>query len=294
MNIRQLEYFTAVADSLNFTKAAKGLFVSQTAVTQQIKALEKELDLELFYRNKRHVALTPAGKIFLGTARNILRELQDSLDRCHSVSAGITGSLSIGIVKDYAAVDFVDVLEKFCREYPNIALHFLRLSAGELHEALLSGKADLALNIKFKSDHFPGLTTKDLHQASLLAVLSPDHPLARKLSLTRLDLQPETLFLLTPQGAEAERAQQEMSRSLFPAACQPKEIRYLSDAESILLLAATRQGIGLIPDYEALLSRFREKVKIMPLENSGTPVTIAAEWNEQNENPSLPYLLKQL
>ena len=74
MNSRQLEYFLAVAHELNFTKAAESMYVSQTAVTQQIKALEEQLGVSLFERTKKKVVLTPAGKVFLQEASSILNE----------------------------------------------------------------------------------------------------------------------------------------------------------------------------------------------------------------------------
>ena len=73
MQLRQLEYFIAVAEHLNFTKAAQQFYISQTAVTLQIKALEEELGVTLFHRSNRKVELTPAGKTFLEDANAILR-----------------------------------------------------------------------------------------------------------------------------------------------------------------------------------------------------------------------------
>ena len=93
MQIRQLEYFVAVSEHLNFTKAAKQFYISQTAVTQQIKALEQELGAELFIRNNRHVELTPAGKTFLEDARAIIKRTQDAMIRARQADTVFTGNL---------------------------------------------------------------------------------------------------------------------------------------------------------------------------------------------------------
>lgn len=73
MNTKQLEYFISVAENLSFTKTAEKFYISQTAVTQQIKALEEQINVTLFTRSKRHVELTPAGKVFLSEARTIIK-----------------------------------------------------------------------------------------------------------------------------------------------------------------------------------------------------------------------------
>ncbi len=73
MNTKQLEYFISVAENLSFTKTAEKFYISQTAVTQQIKSLEEQINVTLFTRSKRHVELTPAGKVFLSEARTIIK-----------------------------------------------------------------------------------------------------------------------------------------------------------------------------------------------------------------------------
>ena len=89
MNSRQLEYFLAVAHELNFTKAAESMYVSQTAVTQQIKALEEQLGVSLFERTKKKVVLTPAGKVFLQEASSILNRIDTAVERTREASSGV-------------------------------------------------------------------------------------------------------------------------------------------------------------------------------------------------------------
>ena len=294
MNIRQLQYFAAVAGTLNFTKAARKLYVSQTAVTQQIQALEREMNLVLFKRNHRHVELTPEGKAFLPSVRSILHELQEAEERCHNLTTGITGFLTIGIVKDYAAVDFVDVLDKFNRHYPNISLRFLRLTAGAIHEALVTGKIDFAINIKFDTDCFQELRTWDLSTANLTAVVSRNHPLARRDTLTRADLDDENLFILETQDNEKIDEHQQVYHSLFPNNTHRGKFLFIPDVETIFFLASSNQGIGLVGDYVSQLSLFGKHVKNLPLADIQRPLTIVAEWNETNMNPSLPRLLEMV
>ena len=99
MNRNQLRYFVAAAESRSFTKAADQFFISQTAVTQQIRLLEEMLGCPLFDRSTRPVSLTPAGKAFLTEAKAILERMDQAIDRAHGASTGLSGSLRIGYLK---------------------------------------------------------------------------------------------------------------------------------------------------------------------------------------------------
>ena len=93
MTTNQLTYFISVAECLNFTEAAKKHFISQTAMTQRIQTLEDQLGVRLFDRSRRHVELTPAGKVFLQEARAILEMEHRALEKVEAAAAGISGSI---------------------------------------------------------------------------------------------------------------------------------------------------------------------------------------------------------
>jgi len=101
MNLNQLRYFVSVAQSGSFTKAAANHYISQTAITQQIHALEDNIGTKLLDRNSRPVALTPAGKVFLKEAREILSKMDTALVRTREASTGLEGELKIGYTKGY-------------------------------------------------------------------------------------------------------------------------------------------------------------------------------------------------
>ena len=101
MNINQLKYFITVAETRNFTRAAEQFFVSQTAITQQIHALEHSLDVTLFDRSRRPIELTPAGKAFLREAKSILERVSSAVAKTRAASTGIVGELRLGYTKGY-------------------------------------------------------------------------------------------------------------------------------------------------------------------------------------------------
>ncbi len=108
MNTKQLEYFISVAENLSFTKTAEKFYISQTAVTQQIKALEEQINVTLFTRSKRHVELTPAGKVFLSEARTIIKISMMLLQK-HNNLHMVFGTLSIGTLIGYEKTNFNNI-----------------------------------------------------------------------------------------------------------------------------------------------------------------------------------------
>ena len=102
MNLRQLEYFVAAAETLNFTRAAQKCFITQATMTVQIKALEEQVGVALFLRDKHHVSLTPAGKVYLNEARTLLLRAEEAKKLARTAAAGISGTITIGFIRGRA------------------------------------------------------------------------------------------------------------------------------------------------------------------------------------------------
>ena len=136
MNLKQLEYFIAVAELLSFTKAAKKCYISQTAITLQIQSLEKRLGVSLFIRDKHHVELTAAGKVYLNEARAILIRAEEAAKLARTASEGVTGELSVGFIRGYEQSRFSETLRTFREAYPNISLHLIRDNMSALYHHL--------------------------------------------------------------------------------------------------------------------------------------------------------------
>ena len=118
MNINQLRYFIGVAEYQSFTKAASRYYITQTAITQQIRALESHLGVQLFDRNTRPVRLTPEGSVFLREAKGILERVEQAEHRVREASVGLVGSLKVGYIKGYERSSLSDRLRSFHNKYP--------------------------------------------------------------------------------------------------------------------------------------------------------------------------------
>lgn len=146
MEIRQLQYFVAIAEREHFNRASQVLNIAQPALTRQMKLLEAEMGLLLFERLPRGIRLTPAGRHFLGEAREILRQLQTAVSRTQAAALGRAGQLRLGVIEMGAWQGLIpDSLRQFRREFPAVALDLAVLSSPSQIEALRARKLDAGL-----------------------------------------------------------------------------------------------------------------------------------------------------
>lgn len=143
MNMNQLRYFIGVAEYQSFTKAAGSYYITQTAITQQIRALENHLGVQLFDRNTRPVRLTPEGSVFLREAKAVLERVEQAEHRVREASVGLVGSLKIGYIKGYERSSLSDRLRSFHNKYPNILISCYRWDTGILENGLQKGDYDI-------------------------------------------------------------------------------------------------------------------------------------------------------
>ena len=191
MQTRQLEYFLAVAEDLSFTQAAKRFFISQAALSQQIKALEREVGVVLLDRDRHHVELTAAGREFQDAARAIVERMGDAVERARRADQASAGELRIGYVKGYERTDLSQMVRDFARANPGVAITFLRENVVDLYDALRAERIDVAINIKYlgSDDLMAGIEWQVLRTYPLVAMLPFGHPLAGHRSVTLEELR---------------------------------------------------------------------------------------------------------
>ncbi len=193
MEFRQLRTFRAVADNLSFSKAASQLFMAQSSVSAQIRALEEELDLKLFDRIGRRVLITDAGLKLYDYARRI----EDMTAEIRSEVTGaqnVRGALTIRVPETLAAVDMPEVVDRFHRDNPKVNLNFINCSDLQLREELNSGRIDLAF-LMIDAIYLKEVNVRLLRTENLILVAGPDHVLAGQDRVEPDDLQARTVLL---------------------------------------------------------------------------------------------------
>ncbi|MDO4488548.1 MAG: LysR family transcriptional regulator [Eubacteriales bacterium] len=178
MDIRTLNYFVVVAEELNITRAAEKLKICQPPLSNQIKLLEEELDTVLFIRGRRKLELTDSGKLLYRRAKEILDLTDKAKSEIKSMSKGMTGTVSIGLVEGSAPNIAAKWIEVLANQYPNLRFRIMDGNSESLITMLRSGLINLAI-ITAPVDHTL-LNTIPVGREKLSAYIHVDHPLAKR------------------------------------------------------------------------------------------------------------------
>lgn len=286
MNIRQLEYFISVAEHLSFTKAAEEFYISQTAVTQQIKALEDQLQVTLLTRSKRHVELTPAGKIFLDEARNIIRNINDAISKTQQFANGFFGTLNIGIMIGYEKNNLPQYLKRFSYTYPNVSLDIRMDVMTELLNSVKYNLMDIAFVINPECQPLKEFEYKTIKKYSLVALLSSDHQFHHRSSIDLIELQHEKFIFIKETGDEY--GQKSMIQNRYrEAGFVPNVVQRCNDLNTILLMVASNMGVAIVPSFCVTDTMTQNNVSIIPINDDKERIEVVAIWDKNNTNPAL-------
>lgn len=193
MELRQLKYFAKVAETLNFSEAAKILCITQSTLSQQIKQLENELDTPLLIRSSHKVTLSEAGELILPHVRRVIYEAESCADRINDLNKLASGSLSIGVTYSFSPI-LTETLLLFMKQYPKIRLDIYYKPMNELMELLKERVVDFVLAFK-PTQSIEGVESHILFQNYLAAIVSEHHPLASKEKVTVAELRTYDLAL---------------------------------------------------------------------------------------------------
>jgi DNA-binding transcriptional LysR family regulator len=177
MELRQLQYFVAAAKAEHFTRAAQRLNIVQSALSSSIRALEEELNAQLFVRTTRKVRLTAAGRVLLEKAEIVLAATRDAKEAVHAVTQAKAGKLNIGTVQGLPAfLDLPALLAGFHQRHPQIEVRLIQGGAAHLLEKVRNGALDLAFLPMFEPR--PDIATAMVACEELAIICSENHPLA--------------------------------------------------------------------------------------------------------------------
>lgn len=287
MDTRQLQYFISVADYLNFTKASQKFFISQTAISQQIKALEESLNVQLFIRNNRCVKLTQAGHIFYKDAKIIIAKANEAIKNVQLSTSGYIGFLKIGIIPEHEQAYLPKLLRNFRRDYPLIDLSIKEDNIENLNKQLEEGLLDVAFNMDFELDRYNNIKSKFLMRHPLYAILYKNHPLANKSKLTRASLKDESFIFIkrnkAPNGFDG------MISNCIDCGFSPKIIHQTDSIDIIFLMIKAEMGITIFPKY--IDDRENDELVFIELEGENEYVESVLTWNSTNNNSVLPVFL---
>ncbi|ODM47605.1 hypothetical protein A9320_04685 [Ruegeria sp. PBVC088] len=242
-DLYQLRCFVAVAEELNFRRAAERLNITQPPLSRQIQLLEHALGEQLFERSNRAVRLTPAGDSLLASAGDILQRAEHAALMVRQAARGEAGDVALGFVPS-AAIDFVPrLVSEVRRTLPHVTVKPIEMMSYEINQALLSGRLDLGLT-RTARRHAEIESTLVVSEPFVLAIPA-DHPLARKAQPGLGDLDG-----LPFVGYSADRGgflREMLGAALATEGVTPTTVLEVSQTISVLALVNRGLGLALVP-----------------------------------------------
>jgi LysR family hydrogen peroxide-inducible transcriptional activator len=242
MELHQLRYFVAVAETGNFSRAAGRCHVSQPSLSQQIAKLEKRLRHRLFDRLGRRAVLTDAGRLLLERAQTILAEVDDAERRLLDADELQGARLAVGAIPTIAPFLLPAALERFTARYPQVELTVHEAVTQQLVEAAAAGELDLAI-LALPVDE-ARLQAEPLLTEPLLLTLPAHHRLARRRRITLDDLRDERFILMDEMHCLGEQ----VLTFCRANGCQPQIACRSAQIATVQSLIAMHQGVSLLPE----------------------------------------------
>ncbi|MFD0141932.1 MULTISPECIES: LysR family transcriptional regulator [unclassified Streptomyces] len=240
MDLQQMRYVVAVAETNSFTRAAERCLVVQSALSHQIARLERELGARLFDRTSRRVRLTLAGAAFLPAARQCLDAAERAAAEVAAAVGEVRGRLAVGLIPTVGAVDVPGALRDLRRRYPQVRIG-LRVGASEdLAEQVRQGTLDVAFLGLPTTARPQGVAARELARGRLVAVVAPDHPLAGE-PATDLRTLASEVFVDLPAGT-AGRLQSDQA---FSAAGLHRDVAFEVSTADLLMARLVAQGLAV-------------------------------------------------
>ena len=252
MEFQQLRCFVSVAECLSVSRAAELLKVSQPAVSRQIQSLENELGVLLFERVRKRMRLTGAGRMFLGRARRVLREAEESVDAVREKFGRGRTVLRIGFIAMLMDDLVVPSVNQFLRRREGVEVELVDLYPRPRLRMLREGEIDVALTAEPAEGEAPDVVGSTVWRHRLSVVLPEGHRLARGASVRMEDLRRETWVTLSERTVSVRHRALEELFSL--AGFEPENVVEVASWQTLLAAVATRQGVTVLPDHASKLA----------------------------------------
>jgi DNA-binding transcriptional LysR family regulator len=279
MELRHLRYFKAVADELNFTRAATGLRVAQSAVSSQIQDLENELGVVLLERSRRRVRLTAAGQAFVEATERILRSVEDASRQARRIGHGEYGTLAIGFIGSQSHEWMPRVLKRFRAKYPEVEVTLTEIHPSQQLEALLARTLDVGLVGPIAGKTPPGLRLECFSEEWPFVGLPTDHRFARLHKVALAQLKDEPFIFTSEKNSPSYRSM--ISRMCERAGFVPRVVQEVDRARTGVQYVAAGFGISIFAEHISRLPA--PGVRFVPLSGPVQKMRYGIAWRKGAE-----------
>lgn len=285
MNTFQLSCFLAVAEYLNFARAAQQLHVTHPAVSQQIQSLEKELNVKLFQRTTRSVRLTEEGKAFLNDARQIVAISERAKKRFDSSMPREIETLALGFYNFPCMFLLSDALEQLHIDRPELHPRLQVIPFQHIYRMLEEGDLDAVVGFKEAPSVKISALYREIAKVPIVCLCSSRSPLADRTEVSLEELREEPLVLFLPPKSSSMSIAHIQGQIMGDRS--PTEFYFCESAEAITVLVTAGYGISLLPDFLVPDTPLISKIPVKDTD----PVSFGVYYKSVQGNPALKAFL---
>lgn len=242
MNTKQIDYCIELAHTLNFSRAADNMFISQPTLSYQIKLLEEELGFSIFERNGKGISITPAGEQFISNLVDIREQLKRAIEQGQNYSSQYKDDISISLMVRQAVYFLPEAIKIFTQIHPDIQISCKFQYIGGL-ESFLKNETDILFSLEEHVKQIPGILVYPFFKSKIYLIVNKEDELAQKNLITEKDLYGRTLMV----GGGSPMALKNVQQRLI---CS-KKIKYFNspDHDTTLINVASGKGVCLAPGF---------------------------------------------
>lgn len=267
MDINGLKYFLKVAQCLNFTRAAEECFITQTAMSQHIANMEKELGFQLFVRNKRKVELTKAGYNFYNHISRLVEYYETAVSSSRCLASGATGSVVVAVTSCIESLILMSRICYFKTQYPDLHISVIVIRPCEMVEYLQRGKCDLAIGIPHDMAEVSSIKVHILETFKPYVVCPGSHPLARNKRITpeMLFNNPISMLNLRNMPASYKQMCHDMEQLGLRDFQNMITFDQIDRMEELLFMSSVTSSLAIVPEY--VISYAEGDLKLLELDS---------------------------
>lgn len=290
MNLIQIEYFVEVAKQLNFTKAAKNLKISQPALSNQIKLIEKELNLKLLERNKRCVNLTEEGSLILKECIKIQNQLNNMTTIAQYFNRNQSRTIKVGCLNGLDTEEFfINTIKNFHEFHHNFNINIEIYDFKDLRDKLDEDSLDIIFTLSFEIENFDNISYKVIKERNISLFISKDHPLSKNNKLCLHDLKDSPFIVIDKENSLF--ANKYILKKLSQYNFTPKKVINVPNLDT--LLNSIELGFGFSLLDKKLLDKRNCNIKYFEIPKGEKVYNVVAMW-KNNKNPIISYFLSSV
>ena len=242
MQIQSFKIFSDLAETSSFSRAAEANGITQSAVSQQVRAIERRFHVKLIERGRKNFSLTPEGRVFLEASREILGTLEDLTGRISNLQNIVAGELRIATIFSIGLHELPPYLKDYRRTYPEVDVRVEYRRSSEVYASVLEGRADVGL-VAYPSPR-RGIKASTFWSDRLVAICSPQHPLAGRKRIPFLALEGEKFIAFEPDLP----TRREIDRKLRAAGVRVKLALEFDNIETVKRAVEVENGLSIVPE----------------------------------------------